>query len=503
MPHKDDPVNDPSNVSAEHNQMAPIWNKIQTVLDGTESMRAAGTIYTTQHEGETNRRYDQRVQGAILDNVTKLTLDSWVGRPFSDPVIKSDDLPEQLDEWFKDVDLQGHGIGVFARKWFKEGLAKRIAPIIVDHPTPSLREDGQPRTLADDREDNLRPFMVFVKPENMLFRDSMIIDGQEMLTHIRFLEQENLRVGFAEVLRTRIRVFDRILEGEEAGVFVSLWELREVEDSDKEEWVLIQPLTKLDIDEIPVVIFEADEDKTPLEDLADLNIAHFNSISDHVNVLTVARFPIPFQIGGALETSAVEIGPKKMWFNPDSNGRFGYLEHTGAAIAAGREWERELREAMARHGLDFLRKRPDRETATARTLDAEEATSPLQDATIRFNDSLQKAAVLMGKWGNVDVPDAAIAVSIEFGPEDVEASDLEALKVARLNRDLSHEDYMLELRRRAVLRDSFDLEENDQRLEKEQKEQMEREMEMFQGQPTDGEDIDSTSVPTPQPANVA
>lgn len=485
---QDEEILDPSTTSMAYDLMAPVWRKIADVLGGTTSMRAAAQAYLPEHENELSSAYSDRLESSTLFNATELTLDSWVGRPFSDPMTISEEVPEQVDELLEDVDLQGNAVGVFAREWFKEGISKAFAHILVDFP---LTPDGE-RTLADDRAENLRPYWLLIKPENLIFAAATVVEGREVLTHIRIREQITQRVGFSEVTTQRIRVIDRIFPGGnplqilgmdaalaqelmeaelEAGVFFSVWTLVEKED-EEEEWVLTQAPKKVDIDEIPLVTFYANRTglmsgKSPIECLSDLNIRHWQSTSDQINILTVARFPMLALSGGDEDESVVEIGPKRMLFTPDPQGKFYYVEHTGKAIAAGRQDLMDLEEQMAEYGADFLKKRPGNLTATARALDAAEATSPLQDATIRFNDALAQAKMLTSKWLGVE-DDGVIEVSVDFGPEEAISGDLDALKEMRRSRDLNREDYLEEMMRRGVLGDSFDIEQNDQRLEKEQ-----------------------------------
>ena len=78
-------------------------------------------------------------------------------------------------------------------------------------PKLRLRPDGAERTLADDEQEGLRPYWVHVRPENLIFAHAEIIDGKEVLTHIRIAEIVSEMVGFTEVFKERIRVYDRVL----------------------------------------------------------------------------------------------------------------------------------------------------------------------------------------------------------------------------------------------------------------------------------------------------
>jgi len=489
---------DPSIPSAAYEAMSPVWQKIQTLLDGTPSMRAARQWTLPRHENESDGSYEERWQRATLLNMTSLTLDQWVGRPFSDPVKRSEDMPPEVDEWMDDVDLQGNNVTTFARQWFREGLAKGYAHVLIDFP----EVDKQGRTAADDVRDNLRPFMSLIRPEGLIFAEVRKVSGKETLTHVRIVENQRKRVGFGEITEERIRIFDRILPGEtpfsligfaEAqeltaesvkemetneperfnqinapGVYVTTWIKNEDND-----WIVEKNPRRIEgIDEIPLVTFYSvprDEfmvTKPPLEDLADLNVNWFQSNSDQNHILTVARFPI-LAATGVSEEGDITIGPKNALIDPNSGAKFMYVEHEGNAIEAGRKHEADLEEQMGHYGAQFMKKQSGNQTATARALDSAEATSPLQAGTMVFEDALNTATAFMGAWENIENV-GTLEIVKDFGPEELEGDDLNSLVKAREMGDISRPKFLQELHRRGGLADEFNFDENEAELKTEQ-----------------------------------
>lgn len=462
----DKEINDPSTTSMAYDVMQSRWNKVDTVLSGTDAMRYAAQEFLPQHREEADATYGERLARNVLLNMTELTLDSWVGRPFSDLVKFSEEIPEHVVDLMEDVDLQGNNVTVFARQWFKEGLAKGFAHVLIDFPRVQYEVNGEggltPRTMADDRRDNLRPYWSLVKPENVIFAHAEIIDGVEVLTHVRIREEIVEQVGYAEVIKQRIRVIEPGIQ--------QVFELQKTTKKKKEEWVLIEEFG-YDLDIIPLVTFYANREgfmiaKPPLSDLADLNIAHWQSSSDQRAVLTVARFPILAVSGATDEEGKLTIGPNNFLSTPDARGKFYYVEHSGKAIEAGRQDLIDLQEQMGNYGAEFLKKRPGNTTATARALDSSEAVSPLQDMVIRFEDALNLAKAYTSKWlGEDDI--GRFEVHKEFGPEEIISADLTALSKARETRDISRMTFLVELQRRGVINDDVDLEEDAEQLEQE------------------------------------
>ena len=455
----------PATTCDEYDAMLPAWEKIQTVLDGTAALREAGQMYLPQHDKESDNAYQERLHRCTLFNMTKMTLDAWVGRPFSEPIEFKDDVPAEIADLSENIDTLGSNLQVFARNWFREGMAKAYSHVLVDMPRLAEREDGRPRSLEDDRVDGVRPYWVHIKPEQLFFAESKVVAGEELLQEIRYVEYTTQRDGFALVSAPQIKR----LYVESDIVQVEVWQ--EVKSkSKKKAWRIVESWP-MEIDRIPLVTFYSDRDcfmlgKSPLEDLADLNIAHWQSTSDQRAILTVARFPILACSGGTDETNKLVVGPNKWLYTPDAAGRFYYVEHSGKAISAGDADLAELARQMGEYGSEWLKKRPNRETATARTLDSAEATSALQDATLRFQDALETLMQLTAYWLNL-ADGGSIEVHNSFSDAPASDAGLRLLTEARKNKDISREAFIEELKRAGILDADFDAEEDGGKLESE------------------------------------
>ena len=458
----------PETTSYAYDAMIPSWTKIQTVLNGTDAMRMAERAYLPQHPEESDVAYRERLSRNTLFNLSKITLTSWVGRPFSDP-IQFDDMPASVEALHEDIDLEGNDIHVFARNWFEDGIAKAYSHCYVDFP----RVDKEaPRTLADDQ--GLRPYWVHIPPEQLYFAEAEVVDGREVLREVRIMEEVTEREGFSEVIHPQIRriyMREEMTESEElvSVPVVELYRLKQTR-SRKREWVLKETYT-FDFDRIPLVTFYSDRSafmmgNPPLEDLVDLNIAHWQSTSDQRAILTVARFPQLALSGGVDDNHNLTIGPFRWLYSPDNQAKFYYVEHSGKAISAGREDLHDLETQMAEYGAEFLKKRPGNVTATARALDAAEATSALQDITLRFADAMNQALHLTALWLKQDAG-GTVTISTDFGPEEISQAELNVLIAARKAKDISREAFLEELQRRGLISDEYDIQADAARIEQE------------------------------------
>lgn len=487
--------NDPSQVTAAYAAMMPSWDMIGALLGGTASMREAGEDYMPRHPRERDDVYSNRLNRAVLTNYVSLTLDHLSGKPFIERIKMPEEISDEMEEFLADVDMQGNDINAFSYDWFKMGLQKAYAYILVDFPPA---KEGA--TLRD--EEGMRPYWVLIDPEDMLGIRVRYDKGREVVTHVRYRFYETLTNGFSESYEQRIRVLNLIEQDEVSPKYVRYETYTPVEDprTKKIEWrvdpasvgvMMIDRNTPMP--HIPVVGFYADRKglqhgKPPLEDLAYLNVRHWQSDADQQNVLTVARFPMLAGTGVSDslddEGDQIAVGPHQFLGSADPAAKFYYVEHTGAAIDAGDKDLQNLEAKMAMYGAQMLKKRPDRETATGRVVDELATLSPLQRMALSFNDALNYALYFTALWrgevkvGGEELP-YTIGVNVEFGLSDIDERELNVLLEARKNSDLSGEQFLTALVARGILGDTFDMDENREQVENERTRKQQEQLDLL------------------------
>jgi hypothetical protein len=240
-------------------------------------------------------------------------------------------------------------------------------------------------------------------------------------------------------------------------------------ESDSGGWVLWAEGPTTPITDIPIIAVYAEKNGVyqstpPMRDLADLNLAHWQSSSDQRHVLHVARVPVLFGAGLAENMDRLTLGPNRMIKTTDAQAKLVYVEHSGRAIEAGRQDLQDLQQQMATMGLELLvPDRPGDATATEKAIKKAESESALQMIAKNLQNGLQQSIEMMMKWGGVS-GDVNVDLNTTFELKLTDQSELTTLGDARLNRDLSQETYWRELKRRGVLSDDFDAEEEADRL---------------------------------------
>lgn len=517
----------PANPSAARLRMLPMWRLMDALLGGTETMRNAGKKYLTQHTGEVDSRYNNRLRDATLWNQIELTLGGWEGRPFRDPLKLNEDVPKEIVEISDDIDQLGTNIDTFARKWFRCGVAKAFCHVLIEQPTIREREDGAKLTKADVAAQNIRPYWCLIEPDEIIAARVSTINGKEEYVHVRIHEktlEQDPEDEFNEIWEERIRVYNRV----EDRVTVTVYKRDMKKDEDTADgWPIEKQAIELGVPFIPMVTFYADRQgfllgKSPLQDLADLNKKHWNSQSDQDNILTIARFPILAASGvssidgsDALSaepqagkdfngTKGTVIGPFNVLVSEEVSSKFYYVEHSGKAIKTGQESLDKLEGKMSAYGSEFLKKSPDRQTATARALDSQESVSPLQAITLNFIDVMQTALAMTARWMNLSDDETkvdaifhggTVQLVTDFGPEDASGVDLSALQAARQGRDISGHQFRKEMKRRGILADDFDEKENDKELGEEALDLLKTQL------PEPGKDLDPSKKEAEKPKN--
>jgi hypothetical protein len=466
----------PDNRSAAYNRMAPRWDIVNALLGGTEAMRVAGEDLLPKHQEESDHSWRRRLDQANLLNMTELTLDMLVGKPFTDPVQLGEDAPPEHELWAEDIDLQGNNLDVFARRWFRDGMAKGLSHILVDMPRKEEAGD-RPRTLADDKAQDIRPYFVHLPAESVIFMSGTMVGGREVLDHVRIAEGDVVRDGWGERVVQRIRIL-------EPGK-VMIWELTKVKNR-KDKWTQIE-VWDTDLDYIPLVTFYTDREslgvsKPPLLDLAYMNVRHWQLDADLNNIISVACFPM-LAMSGVDNTEAggdgglMRLGPNQILATRSENGKFYYVEHTGAAITTGMEKMTHLEQQMSAYGAQFLKEQPGDVKATTRALDSAEALSQLQAITLAFKDALERAMQILSDWAGIEGT-TSLEMSVDFGMNDPNEVGWAAIDSARQRRDISRATYLSEMQRRGWLADDYNADADKELLELEAQE-------MIQGQETE------------------
>ena len=444
--------------SAASATMLAATQKGRALMGGTTAMRQARTTYLPQFAKESKAAYDVRLAASWLFNGYRNTVKDMTGRVFSKPVeiVEGD---ARLEEWADNIDMQGRDLSTFARQVFEDALSgPGISYIMVDAP-PRQGTVTQAAAIAQ----NLRPYMVSLRVEDILGWRAETIANVVTLTQIRIAEKITIQDPsdeFKDASIDQIRVLDRLPNGVQTRLYRK--------QAGSQKWMEYEAATvNTAIREITVVPFYANRTgfftgEPMLDDLSDVNIAHWQSQSDQRNVLHYARVPILFGAGMDAK-AAITIGATEAVMASDANAKLAWVEHSGKSIEAGRQDLKDLEFQMETFGLQMLTARTNAQSATGEALDANKETSQLSMTADALQHALEQALEWMAMYGAMQ-PEVTVSVNKDFGVSFMTAQEVTALLSAVKDGALSRETFLKELIRRGVIRSDLDADEEADRI---------------------------------------
>lgn len=453
-------------------QMLPALNMCDDLWGGTREMRAKASRWLPIEAKETPEKYVVRVHRTFLYNMFSRTVHTLAGKPFSRPItIVPDSMDSQIEEWIEDIDKQGNHLDVFAHDLMRSILKDGIAHILVDMPP---KQSGFV-SIADAKAGDIRPYFCRIEAKNILGWRSTVINSKPVLTQLRIQEFVSVPDGpYGDRWTHRVRVFNRTVDIVNGGnaITYELWEKQE-DATKKSTWVQIAQGQLSNMDEIPLRTFYGSRKtgfmsaKPPLEDLAWLNIEHWQSGSDQRHILHVARVPILFAAGfpevdpeDPTKKTPISVAPNTLIVSANENAKLMYVEHSGQAIASGRNDLEDIENRAAMMGTQLLRKKTVTTTATEEKNDDLNEDSELSSTVRNLEDGIESCLQLVAKWMNIDPAKCGdITIFKDFSMDDKKVEELTLLLQARQAGQISQQTFLNALVKFGVLESGFDVQE--------------------------------------------
>lgn len=432
--------------SLAHTAMQAVWALICDVLGGTRTIRAKGVAYLPKHAAESDTNYATRLAVATFTPFYRVATNSMVGRVFSrEPLVTGADKDEQFEAWLENVDLAGNHFCVFFQNVFQALMNYGLTYLFCDYTKGRANA-----TQEDEQKSGARPYLVHIPCYDVL---GVVYDATGTnIIQARIREHTTKVDNYVETKVERIRVLEPN--------HYWLYELQTSQDG-KETYILVED-GDMTLGVVPLVPLFAERESgvqsaPPLLEVAYLNIKYYQFESNHDNALTVAQFPMLAATGYSNDDMAIAVGPKKLLRAENADAKFYFVEHTGAAIEAGRKRLEDIQDAMALQGLKLLvpAVRSSAKTATEVDSDDEMTTSVLQMIAKRAADGMENALQLMAAWVGktleLEVQLRGNYTLIASNPQE-----LSTLLNAAVAGKLTAETLWAEFQRRGVLSDEFD-----------------------------------------------
>jgi hypothetical protein len=464
-------------------RMRPAWRDCRDLASGTRAIHAGGQRYLPIHPREQPEDYKRRATATEVYNGFRRAIGAMTGLVMqTDPAI-SDGAPAEFVEDWDNIDGRGTSGPVFSRHLFNDATITGLAGILVDFPavaTPDLL------SLADETSLGIRPYWLLIRAEQLVSWRTARVGGQLILTQLVLredVEEPNGRFGTA--ICTYYRVFVRQvfrsfdangMELEVASDTVQ-WELwkSEVKPNGDEKPEFQKGGTLTGMDEIPFSPMVAGNDPEgfecapPLQDMADVNLAHYRVNADRRHVMHLACVPIPVRVGfrPPVDGSGEVTVAANMMMDVPVGGDFFWRSPDGTAFEPTKDELDALERRMGQLAAAFLS--PDTrqaETAKAKQIDSSAQNATLASTARSLKGCLDHAARLHLKYRKLESAEATFTVNTEYEKLVMDTTLVQALSTMEQAGQLTLDTLLTLLVRGHILPDDFDAEAEQEKVAK-------------------------------------
>ena len=409
------------------------WEIMKAVTEGTDYLRTNSEAFLPLEPREDYNAYLARVNRAVFSPFTQRLIRAATGLVLRKPITLTGD-PYWTEMFKMDVDGCKSDLDEYARRILMCSLTYGQSHILVDYPAPSGAV-----SLAEEREQNRRPYWIEVDPTNLygwrLDRES----NYGNLIQVRLAEKAVLPSGqFGEKVFDQIRVIEpgryRVFRKKE-----QIEEMYDVADGSSVGEFEVATTQKdykqvesgnFSLGEIPLVTIYSGKtenlvSKPPLLDIAYLNLAHFQRQADLIHSLHVASQPMLVMEGYDDQTKDLAISVNYAMATQPGN-KIYYVEPASSAFDAQSAEIKELQMQMATLGISTLSQQKFvAESADARRLDRVDTNSMLAMVSMELEQKLQKAFNLSAEYVGIEPPE--VKISRDFDIERLIGQDITAL----------------------------------------------------------------------------
>ena len=412
--------------------MAQGWEIMKAVTLGTEYLRNNSETFLPLEPREDYQAYQSRVNRAVFSPYTQRLIRAATGLILRKPISLIGD-PYWTDVFAKDVDGCKSDLDEYARRLIMCSLTYGQSHVLVDYPAPTGA-----LSLAEEREQNRRPYWIEVDPMNIygwrLDRET----NYGNLIQVRIAEKAVIPTGdFGEKVFSQVRVIEpgkyRIYRNKEQNKELYWGDSTYAGNFDspegENEFELVEN-GEFSLGEVPLVtVYSGKTDtmtsKPPLLDIAYLNIAHFQRQADLIHSLHVASQPMLVLEGWDDQTKDMSISVNYAMATQPGNKVY-YVEPASSAFEAQTSEIQELQLQMATLGISTLSQQKFvAESADARRLDRVDTNSMLSMVSLELEQKLQKIFDLSADYLGLEPPE--VKISRDFDIDRLIGQDITAL----------------------------------------------------------------------------
>ena len=421
--------------NAAYQRMANFWGLITDLREGTYKIRSEHRKYLPQQPREQDDSYDVRLSRStvvpFVQRIEKMLSGMLVRKP-----IRLDNVSDLVREQLFDVDLEGNDLNVWLYQTARQAISFGHIGVLVDAP-----KEG----------DKTRPYWVTYTPKDILGFRSEIIDGVRQLTQLRLLEQVVEPDGkYGDKIIKQIRVLER-----------GRYEIHRKDDK-KNEYKLFDEGEMSLKDKIPFAIAYSNrvgyyESRSPLYDIAELNLKHYQIQSDLDNILHISSVPM-LAVFGYPNADEITTGPNEALSLPPES-RLEYVAPSGDSYDSQFKRLEDIEHQINTLSLAaVLGQKLVGETAEAKRIDRSQNDSTMMVLAQQMQDLIDNCLKFHSEYLNE--PNAGSSfVNRDFVTARLEPQEIQSLLQLFTAGTISQKTLLDQLSSGEILGDDFDVEE--------------------------------------------
>jgi len=375
------------------------WKFLRDSVEGSRAIKAGGTTYVPKLDGQDKNAYTAMVNRPSYENYTQRTLDGLTGLIFSkEPVFTA---PKPLMDLKDNIDAQGKSLTDMAQETVEEVETVGRVGLLVD--APSVDVTGM--TEADAEALNLRPFIKMYATESIINWKHEIINNEQVLSMVVLMEEKD---EWLDMFTNKPKTFYRVLHLLDGIYTQTIYEevIEGTTKTYKQNGEMFQPRIKGNVlSSIPFIpitptSLEITPAKSPLYDLADVNLTHFKTNVDYYHGMHFTALPTGWGAGVQMKDGdSIALGGSKFHLFDNPQAKLEFLEFKGDGLGTLEREKISLNQSMVVLGTNMLqgdKNIAEAENTVAMRSSGERAT--LVSVANTCSRGLTKALEIMAEW---------------------------------------------------------------------------------------------------------
>ncbi len=428
--------------NAAYQRMATFWPLIEDLLAGSVKIKQEHRKYLFPEPRESTESYDSRLnRSAVVPYFQRI--EKMLAGMLTRKSVRLEDVSDTVLQQLFDIDLEQNDLNVWLFNTARIAIAFGHVGVLVDAP-----KEG----------DKTRPYWVTYKPSDILGWRTEIINGIRELTQVRLLENVVEPDGkYGEKIITQIRVLER-----------GKYEIHRKDDKRSGFRLYDQGQMSLK-DKIPFSVAYSNrvgffESRSPLYDIAELNLKHYQIQSDLDNILHISSVP-NLVVYGYPNADEITTGPNEALSLPPES-RMEYVSPASDSFDAIFTRLNDLKEQINTLSLAaVLGQKLVGESAEAKRIDRSQNDSTLMVLAQQMQDLIDNCLQFHSQYLN-EPKAGTCTVNRDFVTARLDPQEITAYTQLFSLGGISHETLLTQLYNGEILGDDFSVEEEIESLQK-------------------------------------